>query len=167
MRHLAAIAIIASLSFGTAASAQTSERQALAERYVQLSITGMDKAMQELLDGQVAQWDASVPEEQARWFRRHALQIMNTHMRPMIDEMTRDYAERFSEAELRALVAFYETAMGRGIARKQMEAGMAQGEIMQRFEVAYLTDLMTKFCAEFDCQGEAPKGQAARKPSAR
>ncbi|MFE9084077.1 hypothetical protein ACQKKG_04720 [Brevundimonas sp. NPDC003935] len=55
MRHLAAIAIIAGLSFGTAASAQTSERQALAERYVQLSITGMDKAMQELLDGQVAQ----------------------------------------------------------------------------------------------------------------
>ena len=40
MRHLAAIAIIASLSFGAAASAQTSERQALAERYVQLSITG-------------------------------------------------------------------------------------------------------------------------------
>ncbi|MFE9084076.1 DUF2059 domain-containing protein [Brevundimonas sp. NPDC003935] len=108
-----------------------------------------------------------MPEEQARWFRRHALQIMNTHMRPMIDEMTRDYAERFSEAELRALVAFYETPMGRGIARKQMEAGMAQGEIMQRFEVAYLTDLMTKFCAEFDCQAEAPKGQAARKPSAR
>ena len=165
MRPLAVIAAIISLAFATHAVAQTTERQALAERYVQLSMVGMDKTLQGLLDAQIAQWDASVPTEEARWFRRHALQIMQTHMQPMIDEMTRDYAERFSEAELSALVAFYETPMGRGIARKQLEAGVAQGEAMQQFEVAYLTDLMTKFCAEFDCEGALPKGTAAAKPS--
>ena len=54
-----------------------------------------------------------------------------------------------------------------GPARKQMEAGMEQGELLQQFEVAYLTDLMTKFCAQFDCEGAAPKGDAAGKPSRR
>lgn len=167
MRHLVVIAAIVGLAFATHASAQTSERQVLAERYVELSIVGMDKTLQGLLEAQIAQWDASMPAEEARWFRRHALQIMQTHMQPMIDEMTRDYAERFSEAELSALVAFYETPMGRGIARKQLEAGVAQGQAMQQFETAYLTDLMTKFCAEFDCEGGLPKGQAAGKPSSR
>ena len=52
------------------------ESRAFAERYVQLSLIGMDKMMQEQLDAQIAQWDASVPAEQARWFRRHALPIM-------------------------------------------------------------------------------------------
>lgn len=165
MRPLAVIAAIVSLAFATPGLAQTAERQALAERYVELSMVGIDKTLQGLLDAQIAQWDASVPTEQARWFRRHALQIMQTHMQPMIDEMSRDYAERFSEAELSALVGFYETPMGRGIARKQLEAGVAQSQAMQQFEVAYLTDLMTKFCAEFDCEGALPKGTAAAKPS--
>ncbi|MEN5169173.1 DUF2059 domain-containing protein [Brevundimonas pondensis] len=167
MRHIYIIAAIVGLVFAGPVAAQTSGRQALAERYVQLSLIGMDKMMQEQLDAQIAQWDASVPAEQARWFRRHALPIMETHMQPMIVALTSDYAERFTEAELGALVAFYETPMGRGIARKQMEAGMEQGELLQQFEVAYLTDLMTKFCAQFDCEGAAPKGDAAGKPSRR
>jgi len=49
MRYLAAIAIIASLSFGAAASAQTSERQALAERYVQPERAGREKAFGPLI----------------------------------------------------------------------------------------------------------------------
>lgn len=167
MRHIVIILVAAGLMFASPASAQNADRRALAERFVQLSIAGIDKAMQQVLETEIAQWEDAGQSDEARWFRRNALPIMQTHMQPMIAEMTRDYAERFSEAELNALVAFYETPMGRSIARKQLEAGVAQGAAMQQFEVAYLTDLMTKFCAQFECEGELPKGPAAGKPSRR
>jgi len=90
-------------------------------------------------------------DEQRAWYTANALSIFRPHMQSMIDTMQRQYAEVFTANELAALVAFYETPEGRIISRKQSEVGAMLGENMGAVTTAYLTDLMTKFCAVFDC----------------
>lgn len=181
MRHALILAACLSMLIGGQASAQDGaarpgavasqqgedRRTALAARFVELSLAGLDKTMQSVMAAELGDLDDTLGEQEARWFRRHAPEILATHMRPVIDGMRQDYAERFTEAELTALVAFYDTPMGRAIARKQMESGAEQGMLMQQFERDYMIDLQTKFCGAFDCEGQAPKGVGAGKPSNR
>jgi hypothetical protein len=46
-----------------------------------------------------------------------------------------------------------------------METGGALGQAMQKFQVAFVTELMTKFCGEFDCGAAPVKGSPASKPN--
>ncbi|MNE49830.1 hypothetical protein D3C80_1443750 [compost metagenome] len=140
-------------------------RPALAERLVQLTLRGMDKFTQETITGQLENADDAISEEQARWLRRHTPSIIESNLAPLVGAITEEYAARFTEAELNALIAFYEGPLGRDIARKQMETGGALGEAMQKFQVSFITELMTKFCGEFDCGAEAVKGRPASKPN--
>ncbi len=184
MRKSCLIAAVAALPlvFGSAAQAQAIERGAsdplqvvesddprpvLAERLVQLTLNGMEKLTQETITQDLVEAGDALPEEQARWLRRNASTIMDSHLRPLIGAITQEYAARFTEAELNVLIAFYEGPMGRDIARKQMEVGGALGEAMQKFQVAFVTELATKFCAEFDCEGTAAKTTSAGKPERR
>ena len=75
-------------------------------------------------------------------------------MNRMIDALEVQYATLFTEAELSALVSFYETPAGRVIAQKQVELGTLIGEQLQPMSQAYVVDMLEKFCARFDC--EAP-----------
>ena len=144
-------------------AAQDDPRPALAERLVRLTLRGMDKFTQEAITGELEAAGDSMPEDQRRWLRRHTPSIVETNLRPMIAIITQEYAARFSEAELNALIALYEGPMGQDIARKQMELGGALGEAMQKFQIDFLTELMTKFCGEFDCEEQAPKGAPSAK----
>lgn len=184
MRKTCLIAAIAGLSFvfETAVQAQEMEsgiasseaplvvvrddpRPALAERLVRLNLNGMEKLTQEMITRGLSDAGDNLPEDQARWLGRNAPTIIDSNIRPLISAITQEYASRFTEAELTALIAFYEGPMGRDIARKQMELGGAMGEAMQKFQIAYVTELSTKFCAEFDCQGGAAKQTPAAKPN--
>lgn len=138
-------------------------RPALADRLVRLTLRGMDKFTQETITQQLETAGDAMPEDQRRWLRRNAAPIVETNLRPMIAAITQEYAGRFSEAELNALIAFYEGPMGQEIARKQMELGGALGETMQKFQIGFLTELMTKFCGEFDCEGQEVKGAPSAK----
>ncbi|MGH7027950.1 DUF2059 domain-containing protein [Brevundimonas sp.] len=142
-------------------------RPALAEQLVQMTLRGMDKFTQEMLTQQLAGAEGVMPEEQARWLRRNAGPIADSNLRSLVDAITHEYATRFTEAELNALIAFYGGPLGQDIARKQMEAGGALGEAAQKFQIAFATELMTKFCGQFDCEGEAAKGTPTGKPSRR
>lgn len=100
-----------------------------------------------------------------RWLRRNAPTIIESNLSVLVGAITQEYATRFTEAELNALIAFYEGPLGRDIARKQMETGGALGEAMQKFQIAFLTELMTKFCGEFDCGGDPAKAPPTPKPN--
>ncbi|MGH7020074.1 MAG: DUF2059 domain-containing protein [Brevundimonas sp.] len=179
--NLIAIAAAASLSAGAAqaqeAQAQSTAsdrlqvvvrddpRPALASRLVQTTLRGMDKFTQETITGQLANASDAISEDQVRWLRRNAPTIIESNLGVLVSAITHEYATRFTEAELNALIAFYEGPLGRDIARKQMETGGALGEAMQKFQVAFVTELMTKFCGEFDCGVEAAKGTPATKPN--
>lgn len=155
----------ASSSAMEAAAVLDDPRLPLAERVVSLSMNGMEKVLQTALDQGFETLDEKLPEEQVQWLSRNAGLVFQSHMRSMIPALAAAYAEHFTEAELNAMIAFYETPMGQTIARKQLEVTVEIQPAMQKFEVGYMTELMAKFCAQFDCEGEASKQTPAAKPN--
>lgn len=144
---------------------QDDPRQALARRLVQMTLRGMDKFTQETVTRQLATASDAISEEQMRWLRRNAPTIIESNLSVLVGAITQEYATRFTEAELDALIAFYEGPLGRDIARKQMETGGALGEAMQKFQIAFLTELRAKFCGEFDCGSDAARASPTTKPN--
>lgn len=160
-----AVALLASVP---AAQAQQADRRAaLAERYVELSIVGLEKMVRDGIARQMEEHGSAMPEDHAQWFRVNTPTILMPHLQRMIEAMKRDYAERFTEQELAALVAFYEAPMGRAIARKQMDMGVEEGLRMAAFEAAFMNDLLTKYCGAFDCEAMARQASGAAKPPKR
>ncbi|WP_312146857.1 DUF2059 domain-containing protein [Brevundimonas sp.] len=75
------------------------------------------------------------------------------------------YAELFTEAELTAMIAFYETPLGQNVARKQLEVSVELEPAMLKFQEDFMTEIMTKFCGQFDCEDEVAKEPSATKPN--
>lgn len=167
MRTAAAIVLGLVLAGAAPARAQEADNQALARRFVEISLTGMDKVVEAAIRREMSEMPDDMQAEHRDWFGANAQPILMRHMRPLIDEMAVEYARRFSAEELQALVAFYDTPLGRGVAFKQMEIGAEAGGRMGQFQMAYLVELMTKFCAEFDCEARDPPAAPTRKPARR
>ncbi|AYG95460.1 DUF2059 domain-containing protein [Brevundimonas naejangsanensis] len=142
-------------------------REALTQRYLELTTGGADKLIQQLVNQEIAALAGTMPAEQAAWLRNNAVAIMRPHLNQLIRSMGEEIQARFSEAELEALVRFYDTPQGRTIATKQVELGAGLGSTMATFEQAYLEDLLTKFCGTFDCEAMAQQATGAAKPSKR
>ncbi len=158
----------ASLEGQAKASVQVSDnRAALTRRYLELTTGGIDKIVQQLISEELAGMADAMPAEQLAWFRANTVIIMRPHMDALIRSLSDDIQTRFTEAELEALVGFYDTREGRAIAAKQMEMGGAVSQAMQSFEMSYLQDLMTKFCGAFDCGAMAQEAAGATKPAKR
>lgn len=149
-------------------SVQASDnRAALTRRYLDLTTGGVDKLVQQLVNDELTAMASEMPAEQLAWFRSSTVTIMRPHLDALIQSMSDDIQTRFTEAELEALIRFYDTPQGRAIAAKQLELGGAMGEAIQSFQMAYLQDLMTKFCGAFDCEAMAREAAGAAKPSKR
>ncbi|MND89078.1 hypothetical protein D3C80_811210 [compost metagenome] len=127
----------------------------------------MEKVLQTAIDRGFENLDEDLPEEQVRWLRRNTGPIVQSHMRPLMAATTAAYAELFTEAELNAMIAFYETPIGQNIARKQLEVSVEIEPAMQKFQEAFMIEVMTKFCGQFDCEGEAAKATPTVKPNRR
>lgn len=91
-----------------AAAVRDDPRLPLAERVISLSMNGMEKVLQAAIEQGFETLDEKLPEEQVQWLSRNASSIFQTHMRPVIAAIAATYAERFTEAELNAMIAFYE-----------------------------------------------------------
>ncbi|MFN4041000.1 MAG: DUF2059 domain-containing protein [Brevundimonas sp.] len=168
MKRLIIIAVTAlTMAWATPGAAQDAGSEPLARRFVEISLTGMDKVLQNAVNGVIGELPEDMEAEHRRWFTVNAQPILMRHMRPLIDWMAADYAERFTRDELEALIAFYDTPQGRRIAFKQMESGAAAGVQTAEFQTAYVTELLTKFCAEFDCEDEGSSTAPANKPARR
>jgi hypothetical protein len=149
-RVFSLLVLLGGLASPALAQDDPATREALAERYVEATVRdGMSKVLDELLDEELRVTE--LPQEQAAWMQANVPTILRTHLEPMIDDMEQAYADGLTEQELQALVDFYETPMGQTLALKQFKIGSRQGEQFVAFMTNYLTDLATKFCAEFDC----------------
>lgn len=147
--------------YANAQSSDAEVRSNLAERLIDATAReSLDKIMEEAVDRQAATL-VELSDEQRAWYSANALPIFRPHLQTMIDDMEAQYAEAFTAAELTALVAFYETPEGRVIARKQSQVGAMLGENLGEMARAYVSDLLTKFCATFDC----PSSGVAANPS--
>ncbi len=139
-------------------------RAALAEQLIDIvARENMQKALGDQIDAQ-ANTLAGATEEQRAWYSANALPILQPHLDTMIDGMEQRYAELFTLAELQELLRLYDTPRGRIIAEKQNLIGGEIGADLMEVMAAYVTDLVGKFCARFDCASN-PNGRTTGKAS--
>lgn len=165
MRHLLIAAIAVSALCTTPALAQDADsdaRAALAERLVDATVRdGLDKALQRSVDAEVE--NSELPAEQVRWMQANMPEMLGRHMVGMLEHTEELYAERLTLEQLTALVAFYDTPQGREIAARQFDLSAEVGADMGPMLQAFLTDLVTKFCAAFECPTSAASSNPAKR----
>lgn len=156
-------AIAAMLLVVTPAAAQSSAKTLeLARRYT--AAVRLDKMMDSMMAGmvpgmmdQMAQRRGVVLDERLRAAFVEASRESVRAMTPkMIDVMVPVIAESFTEAELAAAVAYYESPPGQSLMDK-MPAYMAKASpAMTKLMPEMQDDLMQRFCTKVDCDKELP-----------
>lgn len=147
--------VMVALWLGAAATTARAEddRPALAQRYVELVVgEGVEKTLSEAVRVELAAATGYSDAERA-WLGENAPKILAVHTEQMLERMTGVYAERFTEDELRALVAFHDSAIGRSISAKEDAIALDQRMEVLALQQAYTNELMGKFCAAFSCNG--------------
>ena len=148
-------------SHATAQDAEHDVRAALAERLVDATVRdGLDKTLQRTVDDEVE--NSRLPAEQTRWMQANMPDMLARHLVTMIDQTEALYAERLTVAQLTALVGFYDTPEGREIAARQFDLSAEVGAGMGPMMEAFLTELVTKFCAAFECPTSSAASNLAK-----
>ena len=155
MRILAVIAAVLMVSASpvVAQEAPDPAREAqldLADRYLELAQgSGMDKAVRQQLEAFYA--EGALPEDQRVWLTETMATVYEDVMALVIAEVRDDVADRFTAAELEALIAFYDTPMGRSIVGKEVELSLAMEQAMMPHLMSRMAAVGEKFCLRFDC----------------
>ncbi|MBX9575383.1 MAG: DUF2059 domain-containing protein [Caulobacteraceae bacterium] len=166
MRILSIIFVSLTLSLGaTAAWAQDGDRARrleLATRFVDLSMgEELPKLVDQIIEEELAA-NPDMPQEERDWMRRNMPALTMTMIEDIGSQLGPVYADAFTVPELEALVAFYETPLGRSIATKQFEIGARSQEILAGALGRFFERLVTKYCQEFDCE-EVPVAPSSGK----
>jgi hypothetical protein len=128
LKYVAALAVAAALSAGPGRADEKSHRQAVDELFKAMQ---MDKTMDQVIDQMLEmQIKANPALEQVRDpMRKFFAKYLS--FGSMKEEMTRIYAEEFTEAEVKEMTAFYKTPTGKKtiektplLTRKGGELGM-------------------------------------------
>ena len=128
-------------------------RRRLAERYVELTEgEGFAELMETMSEG-VMSLMPDMPANEQAWFRRNLPLEMTAFGEMLIAQMIPLVAEAMTVEELEALIAFYETPLGRSIATKQMQMGAQMGVMMEFAQIEFQMQFLQKYCEAFDCTG--------------
>jgi len=158
MRLTMVAALVVALGTATPVLAQdagATHRLELAQRLVDLS---SGDSFEKLLEQEVATQLAALGDErtpEAVWMRANLPRMAMQMVTRLMPELATLYADVFSEGELEAQIALYETPVGRSIANKSVQLGVRQATILQLAMTGYLEEVATKYCAEFDCSADA------------
>ena len=122
----------------------------LAGRYLELT-QGADtaKLIREQLEEGYGEGD--MPDDQRAWLTDQMTSMFEEVLDATMAEMRDDVADSFTSAELEAAVAFYDTPMGRSIARKDLEMSAAMQQAMMPHLMTRIATMGEKFCQRFDC----------------
>ena len=166
MRMFSTFLVALSLWVGaTAAWAQDGDRARrleLATRFVELSMGDeLPRMIDQLIEEELAA-APDMPQAERDWMRRNMPALTLTMIDDIADQLGPIYAEAFTVPELEALVAFYETPMGRSIATKQFEIGARSQEVLAGALGRFFERLVTKYCQEFQCE-DVPIAPSAAK----
>lgn len=165
IRRLTLVLLTLALFTAPAAAqdADAARREELAQRLIEVSQgDNLTKSIETQVQARLAEMEDAEPEHLA-WMRANMPRLLQRMAEQMLPRLADLYAETYSLEELEAQIAFYETPHGRAIANKGVALGMAQGRIIEEAGQAFVVDLMTKFCAEFECQTD----ETAAKPATR
>lgn len=137
-----------------ASTAPSPRRVELARRYLDLLMTDQFEGMvHQMITAEFAN-DAdvqSMPAEDRRFIIDLTAELTNDMVPQMIAEMAPVYAAVFTEEELVALVAFYDTPMGRSIAAKNIQVMPEAERAVMSVVPQMLEKMAARLCQHYGC----------------
>ena len=165
MRFLMVLAFGLCLSAAGPAAAQdgdTARRLVLAEQYIELTQgPSLQKTLESYFEETFAKSEG--PAEQRAWLAENMSDAFEAAIEGTFADLTDDVAEIFTLQELEAMVAFFDTPLGRSISDKNFELGLRVQAVMAPHLITALTRLNEKYCTRFECA--APEGAQTGKPA--
>lgn len=92
--------------------------------------------------------------EQAEAMRSATKQALDAAMPQYIAKMTPLLASAYSEEELAALVAFYESPVGQSVVAKSRDVGGISSQAMKDLLPGIMDDAMDRYCREMGCEDD-------------
>ena len=160
----AAAILMACATHSMAQTAQPSARAiALAERVINVTTPNLEQEVLAHMRNEVAEMVMSgLDADKGLWLSKNAGPLLIPHLNRYMDEFKLMYARELSEAELQAILDFYESPMGRDIAKKQGKIGLAVSTLIEPMYQGYMSDLLTGMCSAFDCDDELTNQSTAK-----
>ena len=145
------------------AAAVNPRAEALVRRYLaaihfeQLLDTMMGATIPVMTENLSKQYPSLTPEQ-----REQIGAVVRDTMREdftpkMLAKMVPIYAQTFSESELEAMVAFYESPAGQSIMKKTPSLAPKSAEVARELLPSMQQDVMARLCAKIDCFGGKPQ----------
>lgn len=167
MRILVVLALGLSLFAAAPAIAQDAARDgdaarrlALAEQYLELTQgPNLRKTVESYFEEAFAKSEA--PVEQRAWLTENIAAVFEVAMDATFADMTDDVAEIYTAEELEALIAFFDTPLGRSITVKSFDFGVRLQAVMMPHLTTAFAQLGEKYCARFEC-GESEGAQTGK-----
>lgn len=141
-----------------AQDAERAEKLALAERFLAV-IQGekmMNVLMETMIDPMLA--DPRIPADKREVIREIALESFAVVIPQMMDATVEIYADAFTVEELREVVAFYESPVGRSMMAKTVMLTQRSNELYGQFVPILEAEMMKRMCSRL---GECGTGASA------
>lgn len=139
------------------AAPPTARMTALAREYLNLTMTDQFEGVVRQMLGAEFENDSemqALPEEDRRMILNLTAELTADMVPQMITEMVPVYATTFTEEELTALVAFYETPLGRSIADKSIQVMPEADRAVMSVVPQLLEKMATRMCQHYGCSPE-------------
>lgn len=148
---------VAQQSQRAAAPAPSARQLELTRQYLGLMMTDQfETAIRQMIADQTAN-EADIrdlPEADRRFIVDLTAELTTQMVPQMIEQMVPVYAAAFTVEELEALVAFYDTDLGRSIARKSVEVMPEANRAAMSVMPQMLTKMAARVCQRYDCTPE-------------
>ena len=143
--------VLAAAAPQAAAAAPSARQLELTRRYIDLTMTDQFEDVIREMVGDEAARDDTLPEGDRQFLVELTTEIATDLIPQMIDEMVPVYAAAFTVAELEALVAFYETEMGRSIAAKTIQVMPEANRAVMSVIPQMLDKMAARMCQHYGC----------------
>jgi hypothetical protein len=134
------------------AAAPSARQLALTRQYIDLMLSDQFEDVIREMVGDEPAMDNSLPEDERRFLMDLTAELVTDMLPQMIEEMTPVYAAAFTEHELEALVAFYDTEMGRSIAAKNVLVMPEVNRAVMSVVPQMLDKMAARMCQHYGCE---------------
>ncbi len=136
------------------ATAPSARQLALTRRYVELMMSEQfEDVIRAMVAGEAAldREAQTLPEEDRRFLIDLTAELTADMIPQMLEEMIPIYARAYTEAELEALIAFYDSEMGRSIIAKTMEAMPTANQAAMSVLPQLMEKMAARLCQHYGC----------------
>lgn len=141
----------------TVASAHALE---LAQRLVKASGVEkqVDTVVAAMLPNMTAGMSPQLSQQDRAFLTETVLAVLREDFTPrMLERMIPIYAMTFSEAELEAMVVFFESPAGQSMQKKTPVLATAVSSLVQELTPESQAEVVRRVCEKLDCKGARPK----------